>query len=229
MKEIDVPGLILPNLSTLYLQKDRRDHYDYSDELEIPSAFVQLGNLKRVHIWRIQGCTTWFGSDHLWLTGIRELKLVCRVSAKEIFAICESATQLENLSLVMTEALVVEISCPSVAPGKDLNCALSLRADTLRVLEFRMAGKKSYLRQFGSSGLLECLPQLTKLEKLTTEMPLIYDFLQKGKPNSWFFDKLPPNIVSLELVEWPTLPPNVPSRLSICRTLVGERFQSLLF
>ncbi|KAI1460272.1 hypothetical protein F4805DRAFT_388361 [Annulohypoxylon moriforme] len=196
-------------------------------ELAIPPAFLRLGHFSRVHIWRVAGVNTYFGNNHQWLQNIRELRLVCTFDAKDIFEICASATHLENLSLAMTQPRIRRFPAPVPLPGKDISSAIALRAHTLKALEFRATGKKFFLGQISSSGFLECLPNLKKLEKLTTEIPLIYDFDEADKPKSWFMNKLPPNIVSLELIEWPTLPPDVNHRLRASRNLANPLLHAL--
>ncbi|KAI0889198.1 uncharacterized protein GGS22DRAFT_68543 [Annulohypoxylon maeteangense] len=167
--------------------------------------------------------------NYLWLVNIRELRLVCSFGAKEVFEICKSAFQLETLSLATTEPHNRHATPRDPLPGRDINSALLLRAHTLKVLEFRVTGKEFFLCQLGNSKLLTCLPSLIKLEKLTTEIPLLSKFDQKDKSDTLLLSKLPPNIVSLELIEWPTFPPDMPKRLNQSRDLADSLLKALAF
>lgn len=218
---------ILTKLSTMYLQKVRRPDGAAESELTLPSAFLRSGNLNKVQIWRVGGSNTYFGITPLWLTMIRELTLFCSFSADDILGICRSAINLENLTLVMTEPRFLIYNRPPPPPGEDINRALALRAETLKSFEFRITGKRWFQNQIGHFGVLECLPGLTKLEKLRTETSLIYKSNDISLTPAELWSKLPPNIIELDLIEWPTYPPNLDNRLRLARTLYDCIFIAL--
>ncbi|KAI1093017.1 hypothetical protein F5B19DRAFT_491784 [Rostrohypoxylon terebratum] len=221
-------GSFLPKLSTIYLQKVRKPDGTAEGELVLPSVFLELGNINQVQIWRISGSNANnFGNDLLWLARIRELKLFCSFCANDIYGICESAIQLESLTLVMTDPRFLIYYGPTPLPGEDINYAISLCANTLKFLEFRITGKRWFQDQIGSLGVLECLPRLKQLETLRTEIPLIYRSDDIHLSPVELVGKLPPNIASLELIEWPTYPPGLDHFKSATRHLCDSIFIAL--
>ncbi|KAI1134429.1 hypothetical protein F5Y05DRAFT_236080 [Hypoxylon sp. FL0543] len=202
---------ILPRFSTLHLlRRPDPEIIEESDEA-IPREFIQFWNFTRLCVQRIRGCHE-FRNDISWVNRLRELKIVSGVAAKELFHVCQLAVQLENLSLVITEGSTFPNGNPPI--GEDLNCALTARATTLKVLELRLCGHTSYKHQFGQSKHLACLVKLEKLEQLTIDIPLVFGFEFDHEPPT--LSKFPRHLVSLNLVDgwWPSLTPYLSLRTS---------------
>ncbi|KAI1102189.1 hypothetical protein F4804DRAFT_274917 [Jackrogersella minutella] len=219
-------GPILPEFSTFYLQRVRDpDVYGESD-IAVPPELCNLGNFTQLHIWRDKGRHI-FMNDLSWLRRIKELKLVSCIHVRDMYRICEEAISLESLSLMMTKVGVFRNRRPPA--GKDLNNALALRADTLKVLEIRIRRDPALLRQLGDSERLECLPWLSKLEELTTEIPLIFVLDKDIAPDVPIPYKLPRNIVSLNLIEWPWQYHHLPKQKALAKAVFNALISASRF
>ncbi|KAI0111494.1 hypothetical protein F4814DRAFT_356825 [Daldinia grandis] len=202
---------IIPRLLTLYIQQFDFSRSFSESNIEIATELLEIGKIRQLHIWHNNEFLTLpEGHDTSWIGRIRELKLIACIDAKIIFHIFESAVELENFSLVVTKSR--DLHRPLPPADKDLNHALVILADTLKVLELRTCENTWFLDQLGPSKLLNCLPRLEKLETLTTEIPLITRTqtdasvqadasAQTNTSDTRVLGKLPPNLVSLTLVE----------------------------
>lgn len=221
----------LPNLSTLQLQhspKPKAGRVEFSGySFIIAENFLNLGKPTRLHLWRDSGFHSFYwvvlpGQESSWIRGIRELRIEGATFAKYIYRICREAVRLESLSLVISNwpgrivgsLLPPDPDTSSPGPnsysnlffpflkppqGRNLCDAIALRAETLKVLELRICDHEWFLAQIGDSGQLRCLPQLTKLEHLTIEAPIAFQLENRGLFQ--LSRELPPNLVSLNLVE----------------------------
>lgn len=121
---------------------------------------------------------------------------------------------------------------PLPSTGRDLNHALVKVASTLKVLELRTCQNTWFLGQLGPSQVLDCLPQLEKLETLTTEIPLITG-IQTNTHDTRILQKLPPNLISLDAVEmWGNLESGFTRKedfiMAFSTTFVSELLRGLL-
>ncbi|KAI1481914.1 hypothetical protein F4774DRAFT_417293 [Daldinia eschscholtzii] len=190
---------ILPRLSTLQIQQ--LDYSTVFPELgtEIATELLEIGNFHRLHVSRDIGYIAFpEGRKDSWMKRIKELKLVACVDAKALYLICESAARLESFSLIVSKPC--DFYRPLPPRGKNINCALLKVADTLKALEIRTCQNTWFLGQFGPTRVLNCLPQLKKLETLAIEIPLLTG-ISMSIPSNKIFARLPPNLVSLEVVE----------------------------
>ncbi|OTA94330.1 hypothetical protein M434DRAFT_30114 [Hypoxylon sp. CO27-5] len=213
-------GPILTRFSTLHIRRNRDPEIMGQSDEAVPQDFLSIGNFTRLHVRRIRGRHE-FRRDITWVTRLRELQLVGGVAAQELFQVCQDAVQLENLSLIITRPSTFPRDRPPT--GQDLNSALVVRATTLKVLEFRICANILYQDQLGESKALECLPQLKKLEQLTTDMLLIFG----PDPGSVTLSSFPPHLKSLTLVEswWPT---PAPYMISLFGGLERDAVEALL-
>ncbi|KAI1660927.1 hypothetical protein F4813DRAFT_386337 [Daldinia decipiens] len=172
--------------------------------MEIATELLEIGTVHRLHIWRHYGYLAFpEGRDDSWIGRLRELKLIACVDAETLFRIFESAFNLESFSLIVVKSR--DLHRPPPPTGRDLNHALVILAGTLKVLELRICQNTWFLAQLGSAQVLDCLPQLEKLETLMTEIPLITG-TQANTRDIWILEKLPPNLISLDVVEmWRSL------------------------
>ncbi|KAI1802075.1 hypothetical protein F4811DRAFT_426557 [Daldinia bambusicola] len=189
---------ILPRLSTLLIQQ-----LDYSNNppeiaVEIATELLDIGNFHRLHISRDTGYLTFpEGRNDSWIRRIKELKLVTCIDAKAIFHIFESAVRLESFSLIVSKPCDIHRPLPPI--GQDLNSALLKVANTLKALELRTCHNTWFLGQLGPTRSLTCLPEMKTLKKIAVELPLLTGLvIVTGRR---MCRRLPPNLVSLEVVE----------------------------
>ncbi|KAI2783579.1 hypothetical protein F4815DRAFT_503481 [Daldinia loculata] len=222
---------IIPQLLTLYIQQLAFSRSFSGSSMEIATELLEIGGVHRLHVWYQYGYLTFpAGRDNSWIGRIRELKLVTWVDAETIFRIFESAAKLESFSLIVAKSRDLHRPLPST--GRDLNHALVKVASTLKVLELRTCQNTWFLGQLGPSQVLDCLPQLEKLETLTTEIPLITG-IQTNTHDTRILQKLPPNLISLDAVEmWGNLESGFTRKedfiMAFSTTFVSELLRGLL-
>ncbi|KAL7627749.1 hypothetical protein AAE478_001944 [Parahypoxylon ruwenzoriense] len=199
-------GSILPKFKTLRLQRTAASSDNY--ELAVPRSFQNFGNFTRLHLWRDRGIHRFPPSMVLfvpkrepqrlfhYLERLEEVKMVGGVLAIDVFQICQNATRLEKLHMIISRDFDRQRSLPAFR--KDLNWALVRRAESLKVLEIRVCDQRWFTPQMGPSGsALWCIHKLITLEELTIEIPLLF----RRESSESVKSLLPPNLVSLNLVE----------------------------
>ncbi|KAI1470322.1 uncharacterized protein F4812DRAFT_456327 [Daldinia caldariorum] len=216
---------ILPRLSTLQIQQ-----LDYSNKppkvgVEIATELTEIGNFHRLHISRDMGYLTFpENRNDSWIRRIKELKLVTCIDAKVLFHIFESAVQLESFSLIVSKPCDIYRPLPPI--GKDLNSALLKVANTLKALELRTCHNMLFLSQLGPTTSLTCLPEMRNLKTLAVELPLLTGIV--GVIDRKICPRLPPNLVSLEVVEMWFLTQHSEAALLRGNTLLRHRLTTFV-
>ncbi|KAI8964442.1 hypothetical protein F5Y11DRAFT_96511 [Daldinia sp. FL1419] len=191
---------ILPRPLTLSIQELDNSSTRPRINISLASKLLQIASIHRLHVWRGDGYLKFSRFHHcLWMSGIRELRLIAYVNAHTIFRIFRAAQRLESFSLVVTKPWGFYEALPPLM-GTGLNRALMMRANTLKALELRTCKNTFFLSQLGMYRILSCLPQLENLETLVVEIPLIAGITLKGC-DLGIIEKLPPKLVSLEAIE----------------------------
>lgn len=205
------------------------------------------GNAKRLQNFRIYACPTLFAMPNLrrletyqadewprfaadeavaqaqvagWLAKIEQLHLSTSMRMSTLEALLGGAHSLKKLTLILDSWVEPWWRWCSRNVDRLPTCdsAICARADTLEELCFHVYGQISMKGLIGRASRLECLPKLTRLRVLETDLSSLFESKQRLRELG-LADLLPPNLEHLKLHgEWYTFDESV----------TDEEYQGLL-